>query len=34
MFRTLYDGILDARLDDMSLMEREALRSRKSRARK
>ena len=29
MFRTLFDGILDARLDEMSIMEREQLRSRK-----
>lgn len=29
MFHTLFDGILDARLDEMSLMEREQLRARK-----
>ena len=29
MFRTLFDGIVSARLDELSLMEREQLRSRK-----
>lgn len=29
MFRTLFDGIVSARLDELSLMERELIRSRK-----
>lgn len=29
MFRTLFDGIVNARLDELSLMERELIRSRK-----
>ncbi len=31
MFRTLFDGIVSARLDELSLMERELLRSRKQK---
>ena len=31
MFRTLFDGIVSARLDELSLMVRELLRSRQQR---
>lgn len=33
MFRTLFDGIVDARLDELSLMERELMRTRRQNRR-